>query len=1009
MSEFETIEKRFEQDIETSMMADGWLKGDPKVFDRKNALDVDTLVKFVSTSQPKEWEKYSKIYGAATVKKLVERFSKAAHENGLLHVLRHGITDRGIKLRFVFWKPETSINQTAQKQYESNIFHVTRQLHYSLSNENSIDVVLFINGIPVVSMELKCQFTGQSIENAIQQYKFDRDSTDKIFNFKERVLAHFAVDLTDVFMTTKLEGKNTTFIPFNRGSNGAGKDGGRGNPGSEDFKYENDGYLTSYLWHDILAKDSLLDILNKYMHLQQETVENKAGNKVVKEKLIFPRYHQLDVVKKLIADVRTNGAGVNYLIQHSAGSGKSNSIAWLAYRLSGLHDAENRKIFQSVIIVTDRRVLDKQLQDTVYQFEHVNGVVKKVDKNSKQLRDAINAGVPIIISTLHKFPVIWKEIDVPHKNFAIIVDEAHSSQTGEAAKKLKQALADTEEVLEEFRKEEAQEEANTPDEEDELNKMMEELAAQGAHKNLSFFAFTATPKGKTIEMFGTLHKEDGKKHPFHVYSMRQAIEEGFILDVLRNYVTYSVYYKILKEISDDPTLDTAEGVKEVLRYETLHPHNIAQKTAIMVEHFRSQAMQKIGGHAKAMVVTASRLHTLKYLFEFRKYIEKKGYKDLSVLVAFSGELQDQGEKYTEEKLNKNKDGDTIKELQLPSYFHTDDFNVLIVADKYQTGFDEPYLNTMYVDKVLSGVKAVQTLSRLNRTMKGKSETFVLDFVNKAEDILAAFAPYYQATYLEEETDPNILYDIRERLDKFNVYQTDEVEQFCKIFYKKDQDSNDLGRLMTCLQPAKTRYMAMAEKDRETFKTGLGRFVRIYSFVTQVYRMFDKDLHKFFVYARFLDKVTPKGKITKTNLDDKISMEYFKLEKSFDGEIRLTPSDSGLTGLKGTTGASERTTSKLSEIIDKVNKRFGTKFTDMDKVLEQVSNDFVNDQRMVNIAKDNDITVFTPIFEDDFKKKAANRYEQNDQFFVKMFEDPEFMNLVIEEIKPIIYDKLRKKK
>ena len=544
MPDFDYKEKRFEQDIEEYLTTKGgYKKGDPKAFDRKLALDVNTFVSFIRTSQPKAWERFQKIYGADSERQIVDRFCREVKMVGLLKVFRQGFMDRGIKFRAVFWKPETTINPTTMAQYHANILHCTRQLHYSLQNENSIDIVLFVNGIPVVSMELKCQFTGQNTENAIHQYRFDRATKDTLFEFNNRVLVHFAVDLSNVYMTTKLEGASTYFLPFNQGSNGAGNVGGKGNPVNQN------GYDTAYLWEQVLCKDRLLEILHKYLHLQVE--RDEKGN-VRSERMIFPRYHQLDVVTKLLADVKKNGSGRNYLIQHSAGSGKSNSIAWLAHRLSGLHDDKNQKIFQSVIIVTDRRVLDSQLQNTVYQFDHVEGVVQKIDKNAQQLKEAIEAGTGIIITTLQKFPVIYKEVNSANKRFAIIVDEAHSSQTGDAAKKLKCALADTEKTLEEMAKLEYEDESKQRDDEERL---LDELAAQGIHENLSFFAFTATPKDKTLQMFG-IRDENGKYHPFHIYSMRQAIEEHFILDVLQNYMTYKMYYKIAKTIPDNPELDT---------------------------------------------------------------------------------------------------------------------------------------------------------------------------------------------------------------------------------------------------------------------------------------------------------------------------------------------------------------------------------------------------------------------------------------------------------------------
>ena len=995
MIDLNLTEKQFESDIEYSLLTyGGYAKGDAKAFDRTVALDVATLISFVKATQPKSWEKYETIYGTSSEKSFVERFCKEVRSLGLLSVLRHGFKDRGITFRVVYWKPETSINQTAQAQYERNVLHCTRQLHYSVSNENSIDIVLFLNGIPVVSMELKNQFTGQDTDNAIHQYKFDRASKDMIFEFKNRVLVHFAVDLYNVFMTTRLQGANTYFLPFNQGSNGSGNVGGKGNPQNPD------GYQTAYLWEKVLAKDSLLEILHKYMHLQVEVSEDKNGNKTRKETMIFPRYHQLDVVTKLLADVKANGAGHNYLIQHSAGSGKSNSIAWLAHRLSGLHNDLDQKIFRSVIVVTDRKVLDSQLQDTIYQFDHVDGVVQKIDKNAAQLKDAIENGAPIIITTLQKFPVIYKEVMGQKQNFAIIVDEAHSSQTGEAARKLKKALADTSVALEEYARLEGEVEANTPDQQD---KILNELATQGQHDNLSFFAFTATPKDKTLQMFGT-QTPDGKYVPYHIYSMKQAIEEGFILDVLKNYVTYKNYYKIIKTIADDPQIETSSGVKAIKKYESLHPHNIAQKTAIMIEHFREVTQKQIGGRAKAMVVTSSRLHAVRYLNEFKRYIKAHGYDDLDVLVAFSGEVNDDGEPYTEEKMN------GIKESQLKATFHSDEYHMLIVAEKYQTGFDEPLLHTMFVDKKLSGVKAVQTLSRLNRTMRGKDSTFVLDFVNSAEDIQKAFEPYYEATVLEQATDPNVLYDLKNTLDKYRFYSQTEIDAFADLFYSaEEQDAKTLGKLSSILVPAHDRYLVANEEDAQIFRTTLARFNRIYGFISQVCRMFDPDLHKFSVYAKFLYKVLPKTRGPYITIDDKVLLEYYKLEKEFDGSISLSGLEGGIGGIKGEAGARPKKSNSLAEIIAAINEKFGTNFTEMDKVLEQIQEDFLADDKLVSFAQNNDEEMFGLKFEQEFENFAAKRYEANDAFFVKMFTDSGVMKSIVDMLKPIIYRKMRKKK
>ena len=648
-------------------------------------------------------------------------------------------------------------------------------------------------------------------------------------------------------------------------------------------------------------------------------------------------------------------------------------------------------------------MLDSQLQNTVYQFDHVEGVVQKIDKNAAQLRDAINNGAGIIITTLQKFPVIYKEVRSGNKRFAIIVDEAHSSQTGDAARKLKRALADTDKILEEYAAEEAAAEEARKDDED---KLLDELAAQGTQENLSFFAFTATPKDKTLQMFGE-RDANGKYHPFHIYSMRQAIEEHFILDVLKNYMTYRMYYKIAKSIPDDPELDTTAGVRAIRQFETLHPHNISQKTAVMLEHFRNVTRHKIGGHAKAMIVTPSRLHAVRYLLEFKRQIEEKGYTDLDVLVAFSGEVEDNGITYTEEKLNTTKTGETIKEKALPAAFHTDEYGMLIVAEKYQTGFDEPLLHTMFVDKKLSGVKAVQTLSRLNRTMRGKVDTFVLDFVNSAEDIRKVFEPYYEETVLEEETDPNVIYDLKNTLDEFRVYQQLEIDRFAEIFYTdKEQGQGDLGKLQGTIRPALDRFEALEEEKQELFKSTLARFNRIYAFITQVCRLFDKEIHKFSVYAKFLYTMLSKGGRDKVYVDDKVLLEYYRLEKDFEGGIQLESTPEGFRPITGEAGRREKQRDPLTVIIDKINEKYGTNFTEMDKVLLQMENDYVAQDKWHSYAQNNDRKTFMLLFEKDFPNMAAARYEQNDSFFVKLFSDPDMMRQVMETVGAVLYERLR---
>lgn len=996
-------EKNFEEAIENYLITEGgYEKGNPEHLNRATALDEDTFIRFIKTTQPTEWEKHTRNYPQNPEQALLKRFQDEVSATDLLYVLRHGFKDRGVKFYPCIFKPESTKNQKHAEKYSQNILHCTRQMKFSLIDERSIDIVLLLNGIPVVSMELKNQFTGQDVSNAINQYKFNRATKDKMFEFKQRVLVHFAVDLYEVYMTTRLQGPSTYFLPFNQGSNGAGNVGGKGNPQTENE------YLTSYLWKKVLTKDSLMEILQKYMHLQKTDIKDKDGNiSGQKEVMIFPRYHQLDVVTKLLAYVKERGSGKNYLIQHSAGSGKSNSIAWLAHRLQSLHNKNDEVIFNSVIVVTDRKILDSQLQDTIYQFDHVAGVVRPVKDGSKGLKEALNDGAKIIITTLQKFPYIYQDVQKTGKRYAVIVDEAHSSQSGTAAKKLKVALGDTEEILEQYAREEAEEESKHEDYEDNLVK---ELSTHGKQDNISFFAFTATPKNKTLQLFGE-KQENGTYRAFHIYSMRQAIEEGFILDVLQNYTTYKQYYKIAKKIEGDPEYDKVKGARAVSRFESLHPHNIAQKTAIIIEHFRDITKKKINGHAKAMVVTASRLHAVRYLFEFRRYIEAHNYNDLDVLVAFSGSLKDDGQEWTEEKINKNKNGETIKESQLKDYFKNE-FDMLIVAEKYQTGFDEPLLHTMFVDKKLSGVKAVQTLSRLNRTMRGKEDTFVLDFANEREEIQRAFQPYYEATVLEEETDPNLIYSLKRQLDDFHVYQEHEIELFAKKFYQKTIPT--LDTLSPILTPALERYEILEDKKKDEFKSLLHTFNRTYAFIIQVTRMFDKDIQKLYIFTKYLAKLLPKNNEEKVNLDDELLLEYYKLQKTSEGKITLENSEGIIPPVKdGGVVSKNKEKDSLSEIIDKFNKKFGTEFSKLDKVMSDFKEDIMKDEQISNAGKKGNKLAFKTLYEKKFTDIAMTRYDESmkesketDDFFKGLFENADKFKFFKELLLTEVYKELR---
>lgn len=993
----ELKEIKLEEKIEKYLVSKGgYTIGDPDGYDSLKGYNPKSLIKFIKTTQPKNWNKLNEIHGEITPEYFVSMVEKEIKEFGLLAILRGKIKLNGMEFKLIYFKPETDINSELVELYNHNVCECVRQLHYSINNNNSLDIVLFINGFPLVTMELKNQYTGQNIDNAIKQYKEDRDCNEPIFKFNERGLVHFAVDIFECEMTTRLENDKTIFLPFNQGSNGAGNVGGAGNPNNKD------GFGTAYLWEKVLTKDVLFNIIEKYMHL-----EYSPGKQNWRQgKMIFPRYHQLDVVTKLVKDVKKNGAGKNYLIQHSAGSGKSNSIAWLAYRLSSLHTYEDEKIFDSVIVITDRRILDQQLQDTIYQFDHVDGTVVKIDKNktSKDLLEAINNKKKIIITTLQKFPVIYQEIESKGKKFAVIIDEAHSSQSGTSAFKLKEGLGNIEEVLEKYSREELALENKKSDYED---KIFHELAAQGKHSNISFFAFTATPKEKTLQVFG-VKQSDGSYKPFHIYSMQQAIEEKFILDVLQNYMTYQMYYKIVKTSVQNPNIKVGVGMKQIAKYESLHPYNLSQKTAIMIEHFLNTTRYKIGGKAKAMVVTSSRLHAVRYLKEFRKYIKEHHLSDIDVLVAFSGEVNDRGEKFNEKILNVDYKGDNtnIKENQLPKRFH-DDYNVLIVADKYQTGFDEPLLHTMFVDKPLSGVKAVQTLSRLNRTYPGKTDTFVLDFVNTAEDIQTSFQPFYQGTILTEGSDPNNIYKIFKRVEEYRIINKRDVDNFSSLYYS---DDDNMEKLNFYLFPARSKYMDMDKQDQKNFKSVLQAFLRNYSFIAQVERMMDEDMQRNYIYCKYLNRTLPKQNIQLQYLDDKIDLEYYKLEKKFEGSIELTKEEGKLKPSTGDIGKNiDEEDIPLSEIVNRINEKYHTKFSNMDKVMEQITKDFVDDNEMVELAKNNAPEDFRKIYNKEFPRKTFKRFQENNEMFDKMMREPGYMEDFMTSMFKFIYDNLKNKK
>lgn len=1001
----DTTEKRFEEDITAFLLSPiGGYTHNNDVYVPDLGLFPDTLVRFVQRTQPNEWKRFELQNGGDTARKFCLSFNSACDTYGLLEVLRHGFKHRGITFRVCYFKPESSLNQTATAQYAKNEITCNRQWFYSAETHNSVDMVLAINGIPVFAFELKNQYTGQNVDNAKRQWMYDRDPREVCFQFNKRILGYFCVDQLEVWMTTKLAGKDTYFLPFNQGSKGAGNDGGKGNPANPN------GYPTAYLWEYVFQKDSMMDIVQKFIHLQIKEDKKKpvdgTERVIMKKTLIFPRYHQLDVVRKLIADVREKGAGQNYLIQHSAGSGKSNSIAWTAYRLASLHDGNNKAVFSSVVVVTDRTVLDAQLQETISGFDHTIGAVEAIgeDKNSRDLRDALNSGVRIIVTTLQKFPVIYQEVDAAAgRNFAIIVDEAHSSQTGSSAMKLKSALADTEQALREY----AEIEGKAEEEIDRSDKIVQEMITHGKHKNLSFFAFTATPKAQTLEMFGT-ERDDASFHPFHIYSMRQAIEEGFILNVLQNYMTYSTCFKIAKNTIENPELPESRATKIIKKYEKLHPYNISQKSQIIVETFRNTTRHKIGGRAKMMVVTDSRLAAIRYFHEIKRYVESQKYTDVDVLIAFSGSVQDGEEEYTESGLNVRRDGSHIAENQTKTEFH-DNFNILIVAEKYQTGFDEPLLHTMIVDKKLKSVKAVQTLSRLNRTCPGKTDTFVLDFANKREDILDAFQPFYQETSLEQEVNADLIYQTEKELLDYAVYNKNDIDAFIAVWnYQGKQDERAMGRMTSVLKPVANRYNLKNSEERYQFRRLVRSLIRWYSYVSQVTRMFDTDMHKEYLFLSYLIGLLPANVEDPVDLDGKLKLEYYKLQKTYEGEILLEHQDGQYVPATQKAMQGRQQKSTLDEILEKINEKYKGAFTDADRVMiDALHAKLISDKKLGSSARTADPRIFTEsIFPAAFGTAAMESYMESQDCYSALFEDKTKYDAVMNVLAGVVYREMR---
>lgn len=1015
-------EKDFENEIERFLLEEGgYVQGKNSEYNKDTALFEEDVVAFIQATQPKKWARLEAGQKANAKAVLIRALCQELEVKGSLDVLRHGFRCYGKTFQMAYFMPNTSLNAESAVNYAANILKIIRQV--VTEDGERPDVVLSLNGIPVATVELKnvLSATRWTVLDAIKQYREARNPEGKLFSFKKRTLVHFAVDTEEVYMTTKLAGEQTYFLPFNRGNHG-----GKGNPPVEG------NVKTAYLWEEILTRHSFLEIIAHFLHLnvKEKKVRTESGLRLLqKETMIFPRFHQLDAVRKLITHSRENGAGRNYLIQHSAGSGKSNTIAWLAHQLSSLHNIDDKKVFNSVIVITDRVVLDRQLQATISQFEHKDGVVQKIEQNSQQLALAIAANVPIIITTIQKFPFVMTalsrqqanglnvDITTEGKQFAVIVDEAHSSQSGEAAMELRKVLNKDgiiAAVMAEFLDDEDENGLS-----DEAKKQLFiEAAKRQRQPNLSFFAFTATPKWKTKALFDE-PGENGDT-PFHHYTMRQAIEEGFILDVLANYATWGQYFKLLKISENNKELSKSKAKKEMMRFVNLHPSVIAQKVEIIVEHFRTTTMHKIGGRAKAMVVTSGREAAVRYKLAFDEYIKEKGYTGIKSLVAFSGgiTLKEAPEKeYTEALMN------GIREADLPEQFATDNYQVLLVAEKYQTGFDQPLLHTMFVDKKLSGIQAVQTLSRLNRCANGKTDTFVLDFVNKPEEIYKAFKPFYEVTELGDIPSNEKLDELAATLDQWKIYFQQELQQFSEIWFgaKQKPTGAEHKQLNSLLDKAVARFLAIGgeiqqgfndlselKTERQNlFKSQLKSYLNLYQFVSQIMDYSD-DLHEQrYIYLRALQNKLPlDADRNKIDLSKDVVLHFYKLQKLSEGKILLGEGRAyplkGATDV-GTGGADA--TDELSNMVQEINGIYGTQFTIADQLFfEQIIEDALANDEIIGAAKNNTLESFTVYFADKLLDLLFKRMQGNEDISNQVMSDDSLRSRVVKRLAKQIYQR-----
>jgi type I restriction enzyme, R subunit len=966
-------EKRFETHIEQSLNQQGYKSIHFNEYDRTLCIVPNEIISFLKHTQPKEWEKLELQYGSDTENKFLKRLSDEIGKRGVIDVLRNGIKDRGSNFSLVYFEPKSGLNKEHQELYKQNQLVVVRQLHYSLKNENSIDMVLFINGIPIVTMELKNELTGQNYKHSENQYKRDRDPNEPLLKFK-RCIVHFCVDNDRVTMTTELRGEKTFFLPYNKGID---------NPTNPS------GYKTHYLWEEVLSPTSILDILENFVHLSEEKEkewDSQKGKVIEKTKylLIFPRYHQLDVIRKLKSKIIEEGTGFNYLIQHTTGSGKSYSIGWLSHLLTSLYRTKDdtRRIFDTIIVVTDRKVLDKQLQGTIKQLEQTSGVVSEVKEGSQQLKEYLEKGKDIIITTIQKFPYISEQISqLGSRTFGVIIDEVHSSQSGETSKHLKKTISEHQDL-------------DGDGDIDYEDMIREEIRSRGKQKHISFFGFTGTPKNKTLELFGR-KDENGNFVSFHSYSMKQSIFEGFTLDVLQNYTTYKRWFKLIQKDEEDKQLPEGKVKKELVNFVDSHSETISQKVRIILEHFTNKTSKTIGGRGRGMVVVRSRYHCVLFQQEMKKQMIEMGLP-YSCLVGYSGSINYHQREVTEDNLNQ--ENGLGKGVSIPEGLKDPRYRILIVSNKFQTGFDEPLIHSMFIDKKLNGVQCVQTLSRLNRTTSGKTDTFVLDFVNDTEDIVESFQPFYTSTIIVGETDPNKLYDIETKINSFNLFTKYEVDEFNKLFY--DERETDEG-----LQPILNRVISKWKEiedieKREEFKSNIQSYIRLYGYISQIISFEDIELEKLFIFLKYVNKKLPKEDSTRIQITDSIDLDSLRIQKIGEHKLSLEDKIGEVQPFSPESGGNqvEEPIDFLSEIIQKINKIHGVDLSEEHKVnLKRVTKQVYGSDDLQKVMEGDNSELNKKKKVEEILKMMLLGYV-NDQFdFYKRMENPQLINLITNEL------------